>query len=128
VTAYAISRRRIEIGIRLALGAPPTGVVALVLGRVLTLVTAGVVTGGILSLWASGFVGGLIMVCRRATRRRWSVPRLSCLRLASSLPGFLRAGPYESTRAQSCARVRYGRHRDQSAVSLRGWGSLRVKA
>ena len=60
MTAYAISRRRIEIGIRLALGAPPTGVVALVLGRVLTLVTAGVVTGGILSLWASGFVGGLI--------------------------------------------------------------------
>jgi len=37
-------------------------------------------------------------------------------------------GPHESTRAQSCARVRYGRHRDQPAVSLRGWGSLRVKA
>jgi predicted permease len=60
VTAYAISRRRTEIGIRLALGAAPSGVVALVLGRVLILVTAGVVIGGILSLWAAGLVGGLI--------------------------------------------------------------------
>ncbi|MBI2401938.1 MAG: ABC transporter permease [Gemmatimonadetes bacterium] len=42
VTAYAVHRRRGELGIRMALGAPPGGVVRLVLHRVALLVGAGV--------------------------------------------------------------------------------------
>lgn len=60
VTAHAISRRRTEIGIRVALGARPADVVVLVLARVSLLLAAGVVAGAALTLWASKFVAGLL--------------------------------------------------------------------
>jgi putative ABC transport system permease protein len=60
IMSYAVSRRRTELGIRLALGAEPRAVVRLVLARVGLLVGAGVVAGTALSLWLSRFVAPLL--------------------------------------------------------------------
>jgi putative ABC transport system permease protein len=60
VTSYAVSRRRTELGIRMALGAAPAGIVRLVMSRVLVLVATGVIAGTVASLWASRFVATLL--------------------------------------------------------------------
>jgi putative ABC transport system permease protein len=60
VISYAVTRRRTEIGIRMALGAAPGAVVRLVVSRVSILVGCGLAIGGGLSLWASRFVAALL--------------------------------------------------------------------
>jgi predicted permease len=60
VTAYAVSRRRKEIGIRIALGSQRSSVVGLVLHRIVVLVGAGAAIGVVGSLWAVRFVDSLL--------------------------------------------------------------------
>ena len=60
VTAYSVSTRRTEIGVRMALGAAAPAVVRLVLGRVAFLCALGVIAGVVVSLWATRLVAALL--------------------------------------------------------------------
>jgi putative ABC transport system permease protein len=51
VTSHSVHVRRVELGIRLALGATPSVILQLVLMRVGILVAIGVITGSLASLW-----------------------------------------------------------------------------
>jgi ABC-type antimicrobial peptide transport system permease subunit len=56
VTSYGVNRRRGELGIRIALGAEPRVVAALVLRRVAVLISLGIVTGAAMTWWAARLV------------------------------------------------------------------------
>ena len=60
VTSYAITRRRSEIGIRLALGAEPGSIVRLILSGVAVQVGLGIVAGAAVALWAGTFAASLL--------------------------------------------------------------------
>jgi ABC-type antimicrobial peptide transport system permease subunit len=60
VMAFAVSRQRTEIGIRMALGAGPARVVRQILRRVALLLIAGSVAGVALSWWAGRFISTLL--------------------------------------------------------------------
>ncbi len=60
VMAYAVARRRAELGVRIALGAGRERVVRLVLGDVAAVVGVGVVAGGAIALATTRFVSSLL--------------------------------------------------------------------
>jgi len=61
VTAYAIARRTAEIGIRLALGAPPAQVIWMFIARTLAPLAGGLVTGLAGAYGAGRFVSGMLI-------------------------------------------------------------------
>jgi len=56
VTSYAVTQRRAEISVRLAIGATPERIVGLILRRVAVLVSTGVAAGAVLTWWLAQFV------------------------------------------------------------------------
>jgi hypothetical protein len=59
VSGYALTRRRGEVGLRLALGATPRGVIRMLLVRLSLRIGIGIAAGAVLSVWAWGFVQDL---------------------------------------------------------------------
>jgi len=60
VTAHAVSRRRTEIGVRMALGASGRSVIGLVLRRLILLASFGIVAGSVLGFWAADWLKTLL--------------------------------------------------------------------
>jgi predicted permease len=60
VSAYAVTLRRGEIGIRMALGATPGAAIRLILGRIAFLTALGAAEGAVLSLWAGDSIAALL--------------------------------------------------------------------
>jgi predicted permease len=60
ITSYAVNRRQVELGIRMALGTSPGGVVRLILSRMALLVGGGLVIGALASWWVSTFVSSML--------------------------------------------------------------------
>ena len=60
VVSYVVSQRQREIGVRVALGAPPGGVVALMLRRGMAPVVAGLAIGVVVALFATRLLGALL--------------------------------------------------------------------
>jgi predicted permease len=60
VIAYSVARRTREIGIRMAIGARPSAVLALVMRQGLTVAAAGLLVGGLLSFGAARAVAGAL--------------------------------------------------------------------
>jgi ABC-type antimicrobial peptide transport system permease subunit len=60
VVSYAVNRRRAEIGIRMALGAQPAGIVRMILTGIGPSMAAGLVAGIVLSVWLGRFVRALL--------------------------------------------------------------------
>lgn len=104
-TAYSVSQRRFELGIRMALGATPGDVSRLVLRRVAILVTLGVMAGGSASLWGASYVGTLLYGLQ--PRDPWTVATsVATMALFAGAAGWLPA--------------RRAAHADPSAVLRQG--------
>jgi predicted permease len=60
VIAFSVARRTREIGVRMALGARPGGVLRMVMSQGFTLVAAGLAVGGLLAAGAARILSGLL--------------------------------------------------------------------
>jgi len=60
IVSYTVSRRWMEFGVRMALGAQPDDIVRMVLARIGVTVAIGLVMGGLLSVWLAQFVKALL--------------------------------------------------------------------
>jgi predicted permease len=59
ITAYAVSKRRAEIGVRLALGAARSNVIGMVMRGLTWPLVGGITVGAVLSVWLAQFIGSL---------------------------------------------------------------------
>ncbi|MBY0495526.1 MAG: ABC transporter permease [Cyanobacteria bacterium] len=90
VMSYSVTRRRNEIGIRMALGAEPGKVVGLVLKNVAVITVAGLIVGAAASVGTGRFINSLLFNLA-ATDRTMIVITAITLALAAAIAGYLPA-------------------------------------
>ena len=105
VLAYLVSRRRREIGIRMALGASRGHVLALVLRRGVLYAAAGITAGVVAALFLTRLMGGLLYGIAPRDPLTFAVAALGLLAIATvaSLLPALRASrvdPFEALRSE----------------------------
>jgi predicted permease len=101
VLAFAVARRTREIGIRMAIGARPAAVIALVTRQGLTLAASGLIVGALLSIVVARLVSGVIYGVGAADAVSWAVAigvLLTIAGIANLLPA-LRAMRIDPVRA-----------------------------
>ncbi len=101
--AYFVTRRRNEIGVRMAMGATPRNVAVMVVRDALGMVCAGLVLGLPFAIWGGRFVAGVfegLPTSSATTILGAGATMLSVALLASYLPGrrAARVDPLEALR------------------------------
>ena len=93
VLNYSIVRRRREIGIRLAVGSPRTGIVRLVTAETAATVAVGACLGLALGLACSRYVGALLFEVKGTDADALALPALVilCTTILATLPPVVRA-------------------------------------
>jgi predicted permease len=105
LTAYSANRRRTEIGIRLALGAEPAGVVRLMWLRAAALVGMGIALGTALSVWSLKFIAPLLFQLDPRDTATLAGAALT-LAIVGGIAGWLPA--YRASRLDAAAVLREG--------------------
>ena len=90
VMSYSVTRRRNEIGIRMALGAEPDNVITLVLRHVALITGAGLVAGAIVAVSTGRFVNSLLFNLATYDSTMIAVTALTLV-VASGIAGYLPA-------------------------------------
>ncbi len=90
VMSYTVTRRRNEIGIRMALGAEPATVVGLVLKNVAFITLAGLVVGAAAAVGAGRFINALLYNLAASDRTMIAITAVT-LAAAAALAGYLPA-------------------------------------
>jgi ABC-type antimicrobial peptide transport system permease subunit len=90
VIAFAVSRRTREIGVRMAIGANPTGVMRMVMRQGFVLVAAGLAVGLVLAAVAAQVLSGLLYGISAADPIAW-LSALAVMLAAAGLANFIPA-------------------------------------
>jgi len=64
VTSYGVAQRRVEIGVRMALGADRGQVLRMMIGSGMAIIAFGLAIGVALALWLTRLMGGLLFAVR----------------------------------------------------------------
>ena len=108
VLSYDVLQQTRDIGIRLALGAPPVSVLASLLSGVGAMAIAGLVIGGIGAAVTGRFVTALLFEVRPSDA--WSIAApLTCLLLACASAALLPCAPRDTHRSHDCLARRLSR-------------------
>jgi putative ABC transport system permease protein len=90
VMSYSVSRRRNEIGIRMALGAEPDRVIALVLRHVAVITVVGLIVGAAAAVGAGRFINALLFNLAATDRTMIAITAVT-LAVAAAIAGYLPA-------------------------------------